>query len=121
MDSSFCVEALLDAFECAGDEPKIFNTDQGSQFTSLTFTSKLKDRNILISMDGKGRALDNVFIERLWRTLKYEEVYLKGYSSVAELRSSLAEDFDFYCNERPHQALDGQTPASVYHAAGLAA
>jgi putative transposase len=121
MDSSFCVEALLGAFECAGDAPKIFNTDQGAQFTSLAFTSKLEDRNIQISMDGKGRALDNVFIERLWRTLKYEEVYLKRYDSVAELRSSLAGYFDFYCNERPHQALDGQTPASVYHAAVLAA
>lgn len=121
MDSSFCVEALLGAFECAGDTPKIFNTDQGAQFTSLAFTSKLEDRNIQISMDGKGRALDNVFIERLWRTLKYEEVYLKSYDSVAELRSSLADYFDFYCNERPHQALDGQTPASVYRAAILAA
>ena len=121
MDGSFCVEALLGAFECSSHKPQIFNTDQGAQFTSLAFTSELESRNVQISMDGKGRALDNVFIERLWRTVKYEEVYLKSYDNVAELRSSLANYFDFYCNERPHQALAGQTPASVYKAAPLAA
>jgi len=121
MDSSFCVEALLGALECSGVKPEIFNTDQGSQFSSRTFTSELDSRSVQISMDGKGRALANVFIERLWRSLKYEEVYLKSYDSVAELRSSLASYFDFYCNERPNQALAGQTPASVYKAATLAA
>jgi putative transposase len=121
MDSRFCVDALLGALSCSSCQPEIFNTDQGSQFTSHAFTSELELRKVHISMDGKGRALDNVFIERLWRTLKYEEVYLKSYDSVAELRSSLEGYFDFYCNERPHQALAGQTPASVYHAATQAA
>lgn len=121
MDSSFCVEALLGALRCSSLKPEIFNTDQGAQFTSVAFTSELESRGIGISMDGKGRALDNVFIERLWRTLKYEEVYLKSYDSVADLRSSLESYFDFYCNERPHRALAGQTPASVYQAAILAA
>lgn len=121
MDSSFCVEALKGAFECSTSEPEIFNTDQGSQFTSQAFTSELECRDIQVSMDGKGRALDNVFIERLWRTVKYEEVYLKSYESVAELRGSLESYFDFYCNKRPHQALAGQTPASVYNAAIQAA
>ena len=121
MDSSFCVDALLGALKRSGLQPDIFNTDQGSQFTSHAFTSELESRGIRISMDGKGRALDNVFIERLWRSLKYEEVYLKSYDSVTDLRSSLETYFDFYCNERPHQALAGQTPASVYQAAILAA
>lgn len=100
MDSRFCVDALLGAFDCANSKPEVFNSDQGSQFTSLAFTSELESRDIQISMDGKGRALDNVFIERLWRTLKYEEVYLKSYESVAELRSNLECYFDFYSNER---------------------
>lgn len=121
MDSRFCIDALLDAFDYSNSKPEVFNSDQGSQFTSLAFTSELECRDIQISMDGKGRALDNVFIERLWRTLKYEEVYLKSYESVAELRSSLESYFDFYSNERPHQALAGQTPASVYKTAILAA
>lgn len=121
MDSSFCVEALLGALEYSTCKPEIFNTDQGSQFTSLAFTSELASRDIQISMDGKGRALDNVFIERLWRTLKYEEIYLKSYESVSELRSSLETYFGFYGYQRPHQALAGQTPASVYQAATLAA
>lgn len=121
MDSSFCVEALLGALEYSACKPEIFNTDQGSQFTSVAFTSELASRNIQISMDGKGRALDNVFIERLWRTLKYEEVYLKSYECVADLRSSLESYLNFYGHQRPHQALAGQTPASVYHAAKVAA
>jgi putative transposase len=121
MDSSFCVEALLRALEYSTCKPEIFNTDQGSQFTSLAFTSELASRDIQISMDGKGRALDNVFIERLWRTLKYEEIYLKSYESVSELRSSLETYFGFYGYQRPHQALAGQAPASVYQAATLAA
>lgn len=121
LDSSFCVAALLDAFESTQARPEVFNTDQGSQFTSLAFTSQLESRDVQISMDGKGRALDNVFIERLWRTVKYEEVYLKSYANVADLRSSLKKYFDFYSNARPHQALDGKTPASVYVAASTAA
>ena len=121
LDSSFCVAALLEALELTGVQPDVFNTDQGSQFTSLAFTSQLESRGIQISMDGKGRALDNVFIERLWRSVKYEEIYLKSYVNVAELRTSLTAYFDFYCNQRPHQALDGKTPASVYVAASTAA
>ena len=121
LDSRFCVEALLEAFASTKRQPEIFNTDQGSQFTSRGFTSELEARGIKISMDGKGRALDNVFIERLWRTVKYEEVYLKSYNDVADLRSSLTKYFAFYCCERPHQALDGKTPASVYRASSTAA
>lgn len=102
LDGRFCIEALLDAFASTKRQPEMFNTDQGSQFTSRSFTSELESRGIKISMDGKGRALDNVFIERLWRTVKYEEVYLKSYDSVADLRSSLTKYFAFYCCERPH-------------------
>lgn len=121
MDSNFCIDALQHALEHWPCKPKIFNTDQGSQFTSHAFTSELTSRDIQISMDGKGRALDNVFIERLWRTLKYEEIYLKSYESVAELRNSLVTYFNFYGYERPHQALAGQTPAKVYLTATKAA
>ena len=95
-------------------EPAIFNTDQGSQFTSPVFTQRLLDREILISMDGRGRALDNVFIERLWRSVKYENIYLNDYQSVAELTQGLGNYFEFYNHERPHSALDGQTPVEVH-------
>lgn len=112
MDVDFCLEALEEAF--AFGRPEIFNTDQGSQFTCREFTGALKSQGIAISMDGKGRAIDNVMIERLWRTVKYEEVYLKDYASGADCRKSLASYFDFYDHERAHQALDRQTPWAVY-------
>ena len=115
MDSDFCVNALERACRLYG-KPLIFNTDQGSQFTSETFTSVLKSQGIQISMDGKGRATDNIFIERLWRSVKYEEVYLNEYSSVKELKQRLGQYFHYYNHERPHQSLDGQVPSSVYNA-----
>ena len=102
MESDFCVEALKEAIDRYG-KPEIFNTDQGSQFTSDDFTSVLKDAQIKISMNGKGRWLDNVFIERLWRSLKYEEVYLKAHESVREARRSIRTWIDFYNSERTHQ------------------
>jgi len=113
MDTSFCVSALERAIRLYGT-PGIFNTDQGSQFTSELFTRVLKQHKIKISMDGKGRWMDNVFIERLWRSVKYEEVYLKDYSSVAELRRGLNHYFHYYNDERTHQSLDNLTPAEVY-------
>jgi len=113
MESDFCVSALESALRLHG-RPDIFNTDQGSQFTSNDFTGALKDAEVLISMDGKGRAMDNIFIERLWRSVKYEEVYLKEYASVRELIQSLKAYFDFYNNQRPHNSLGGKTPAEVY-------
>lgn len=116
MDSSFCVDALEEAIDKFGC-PEIFNTDQGAQFTCEEFTSVLKQRDIKISMDGKGRWIDNVFVERLWRSVKYEEVYLKAYDSVAEAKRSLAQYFDFYNFRRRHQSLDGQTPDTVYNQA----
>ncbi len=112
LDASFCVAALEWALRKAS--PQIFNSDQGSQFTSDAFTEHLQRRGIQISMDGRGRATDNIFIERLWRTLKYEEVYLKDYGQVSEALANLREYFGFYNNERPHQSLDYQTPAAVY-------
>jgi len=123
MDTSFCVEALEEAIEKYGC-PEIFNTDQGSQFTSDDFTTVLKDDNdIKISMDGKGRWVDNVFVERLWRSMKYEEVYLNAYDSVADARESLSRYFEFYNSERRHQSLGNQTPETVYNqtAASIAA
>ena len=114
MDARFCVDALEAALEEYG-KPEIFNTDQGSQFTSEAFTSALKDNDIRISMDGKGRWVDNVFVERLWRSLKYEEVYLKGYATVAEARTSIAKYLAFFNQERRHQSLDRQTPDQVYY------
>ena len=113
METSFCVEALEEALE-KYPAPDIFNTDQGSQFTSATFISVLLDRGIAISMDGRGAWRDNVFIERLWRSVKYEEVYLRAYASVAEARASLARYFIFYNTRRPHQGLDGRTPDQAY-------
>jgi putative transposase len=113
LDTRFCVEALEEAFERFG-KPEIFNTDQGAQFTSDDFTRPLRDRGIAISMDGKGRCLDNVFVERLWRSLKYEEVYLHAYDDVAEARAGIGRYFAFYNDERAHQSLGYQTPASFY-------
>ncbi len=112
MDVDFCVGALEDALHQGA--PEIFNTDQGSQFTSREFTGLLKSNDIAISMDGKGRAIDNVMIERLWRTVKYEEVYLKEYVEGTDLHKGLKSYFRFYSNERRHQSLDRQTPAEVY-------
>ena len=118
LDPDFCVEALQEALDGYG-APEIFNTDQGSQFTSEAFTDVLRASEITISMDGKGRWLDNVFIERLWRSLKYEEVYLKAYESVAEARRSIGDYFAFYNQERRHQALERLTPDEVYTGAAL--
>jgi putative transposase len=112
MDTTFVIEALEEALEKG--RPEIFNTDQGSQFTSRDFTSKLTEASIEISMDGRGRATDNVFIERLWRTVKYEEIYLKDYSSGDETNSSLSRFFNYYDYNRPHQGLNNQTPWEVY-------
>ena len=112
LDTSFCLEALDRALKLA--TPEIFNSDQGVQFTSAEFTDRLKAAEIRISWDGRGRALDNIFVERLWRSVKYEEVYLKDYQRVADAVSNLQEYFTFYNQERLHQALDYQTPAQVY-------
>ena len=112
LDSSFCVSALDRALRQG--HPDIFNSDQGSQFTSEVFTERLKERGIQISMDGRGRALDNIFVERLWRSVKYEEVYLKDYRSVLEASQGLRAYFEFYNGERLHQSLNYKTPAAVY-------
>jgi len=112
MDESFCSSALERAFRSHG-KADIFNTDQESQFTSKRFTGLLTDQNVRISMGGKGRWADNLFLERLWRCVKYEEVYLDEYQSAQELRKSLKAYFEFYNFERPHQSLKGQTPAEV--------
>jgi putative transposase len=113
MDESFCISALERALRLY-PKPEIFNTDQGSQFTGQAFTGTLKEAGIKISMDGKGRALDNIMVERLWRSVKYEEIYLKEYADVEALRKSLSTYFYFYNNERPHQTFDGQVPMEVY-------
>ena len=112
LDAGFCVEALKEALRKG--KPEIFNTDQGAQFTSEAFTGLLEQHGVRISMDGKGSYNDNLFIERLWRTVKYEEVYLKAYQDGREARSSLGQYFHFYNNERPHQALGYKTPAEVF-------
>ncbi len=112
LDTHFCVEALEAALSIG--QPEIFNTDQGSQFTSLQFTGILEDRNIRISMDGRGRVFDNIFVERLWRSVKYEEVYLKDYQTPAEAYRGLAGYFEFYNTERLHQALNYGTPQEAY-------
>lgn len=114
MDSRFCLTALEEAIAKYG-APEIFNTDQGSQFTCQDWIDSLLDANIQISMDGKGRFLDNIFVERIWRTVKYEDIYLKRYETVRELKSGLDEYIGFYNTRRIHQALDYQTPADVYH------
>ena len=113
METAFCIEALHEAINRYG-RPEIFNTDQGAQFTSDDFTAVLKDAKIKISMDGKGRWMDNVFIERVWRSLKYEEVYLKAYETVKEARESIKTYLAFYNSERTHQSLDRQTPDEAY-------
>jgi len=113
LDAAFCVEALKEALVIG--TPDIFNTDQGSQFTSKEFTNILKDHHIAISMDGKGRVFDNIFIERLWRTVKYEEIYLKDYANVREAIQGLSDFFKRYNEERPHSALGDKTPYEVYY------
>jgi putative transposase len=114
LDGRFCLAALDEALSLS--RPEVFNTDQGCQFTSQTFTSRLAEAGVAISMDGRGRALDNVFIERLWRSVKYEEVYLRDYASVSEAEKSLGAYFMFYNERRRHQALGYRTPAAVYAA-----
>ena len=114
MDTGFCVAALEEAISMYG-APEIFNTDQGSQFTSEAFTGVLKAHRVQISMDGKGRWLDNVYVERLWRILKYEEVYLKAYTDVAEAAESIGSYLRYFNNERRHQSLDRRTPDDVFY------
>jgi putative transposase len=113
MEAAFCVETLEDALARHG-KPDIFNTDQGSQFTGAAFTGALTDNGIAISMDGKGAWRDNVFVERLWRSVKYEEVYLRAYDSVSEARASIGRYLNFYNGRRPHSSLDGVTPDQAY-------
>ena len=113
MEAAFCVETLEEALVKHG-KPAIFNTDQGSQFTGAAFTGVLTNNGVAISMDGKGAWRDNVFVERLWRSVKYEEVYLKAYDSVSEARASIGRYLDFYNARRPHSSLDGITPDQVY-------
>ena len=113
MEAAFCIDCLEDALRTHG-KPEIFNSDQGSQFTSTAFTGVLKRAGVAISMDGRGRVFDNIFVERLWRNVKYEDVYPKGYATVGELTIGLAQYFTLYNGERPHQALGNRTPALVY-------
>jgi putative transposase len=113
LEAGFCVDCLEDALRTHG-RPEIFNSDQGSQFTSDAFTGVLLDAGIVISMDGRGRALDNIFVERLWRSVKHEDVYLKGYATLTELLLGLTAYFAFYNHERPHQALGNRTPEAVH-------
>ena len=115
METDFCLEALNEAFAKYG-QPEIFNTDQGSQFTSADFTDALKARGIQISMDGKGSWRDNVFVERLWRSIKYEEVYLHAYDSVGQAKAGIGRYIEFYNSRRPHTALDKKTPDEFYFA-----
>jgi putative transposase len=116
MDATFCVDCLEDALKQHG-QPEVFNSDQGSQFTSAAFTDVLKLEGITISMDGRGRAFDNIFVERLWRTIKYEDIYLNGYANMYNLTLGLTEYFAFYNAERPHQSLSYLTPDRVYKSA----
>jgi putative transposase len=115
IDSGFCVEALEEALLRHG-KPKIFNTDQGSQFTSAAFTGRLEAASVAISMDGRGRFMDNIFIERLWRSIKYEEVHLKAYADGREARAGISSWMTFYNFRRPHQAMDNQMPMAVWRA-----
>jgi putative transposase len=112
LDTGFCLEALERALEAG--RPEIFNADQGVQFTSLAFTTRLERAGIAISMDGRGRALDNIFVERLWRSVKYEDIYLKDYATVPALTAGLGSYFQFYNHERPHQSLAYRAPAEVH-------
>ena len=116
MEAPFCIEALEKAFRWG--RPEVFNSDQGSQFTSEKFTGVLEGRGVAVSMDGRGRCLDNIFIERLWRSLKYEEVYLRDYRLVPEARAGIGRYFQFYNYERPHQSLEYRTPADLYRSRG---
>jgi len=116
LEADFCVEALRDAMHRFG-QPEIFNTDQGVQFTSAPFLTELETQGVRISMDGKGRFLDNIFIERLWRSLKYEEVFIKAYGSAREARLGIGRWLAFYNDDRPHQALDYRTPRAVFEGA----
>ncbi len=116
MDGSVCLEALDESLAVA--RPEIINSDQGSQFTAAVFTGRLEKCGVAISMDGRGRALDNVYVERLWRSVKYEEVYLRDYADCWEAERSLRSYFEFYCRRRIHQALGYRTPAEVYFGAG---
>jgi putative transposase len=113
LDTAFCLEALDEALKI--NQPEIFNSDQGCQFTSEAYTGRLRDAGIKISMDGRGRVFDNIFIERLWRSLKYEDIYIKDYQTVMELSAGLDSYFQFYNYERPHQSLEDKTPAMVYY------
>jgi len=113
LDNIFCINALEEALKLS--QPEIFNTDQGVQFTSRSFTEQLESADVKISMDGRGRVFDNIFIERLWRTVKYEDIYLKNYDTVTELAQGLERYFRFYNNERFHQSLDYRTPVQVYY------
>lgn len=113
LDAAFCVSALATAL--AHNQPEIFNTDQGAQFTSRTFTEVLEGAGVQISMDGRGRALDNVFVERLWRTVKYDNVYPRGYETAIDLAVGLTDFFEFYGHQRPHSSLGYRTPAEVYY------
>lgn len=113
LEKEFCIDALNRALLIS--KPEVFNSDQGPQYTSEDFIDVLKKDDIRISMDGRGRLYDNIFVERLWRTVKYEEVYLHDYWSVSEARERLADYFDFYNNERPHASLEYQTPQEVYY------
>lgn len=112
LEGYFCIDALEEALSI--NKPEIFNTDQGSQFTAKAFTSRLQEAGIAVSMDGRGRALDNVFVERLWRTVKYEDIYLRDYASGLELKQGLSNYFDFYRHQRPHSSLGYRTPAELY-------
>jgi putative transposase len=112
LETSFCAAALDWALQQG--QPEIFNTDQGAQFTSEAFTSRLEKHGVKISMDGRGRAMDNIFIERLWRTVKYEDIFLHDYTDVGEVIAGLKRYFRFYNHERPHQSLGNRTPAEVY-------
>ncbi len=113
IDTEFCLAALEKALKIA--TPEIFNTDQGSQFTSIDFTKRLHDQDIRVSMDGRGRALDNVIVERLWRSIKYEEVYLHSYETIKEARQNIRNYIEFYNEERLHQALNYQTPKEIHY------
>ena len=117
LDGWFCLDALRLALQVA--QPDIFNTDQGVQFTAHAFTDELEAAHVRISMDGRGRAFDNIFVERLWRTVKYEDIYIKGYSSVPALETGLEEYFQFYNYQRPHQSLDYRVPADAYFAVNI--
>jgi putative transposase len=116
MEAVFCVDCLEEAIRLY-DKPDVFNSDQGSQFTSVAFTGVLEREGIVISMDGRGRVFDNIFVERLWRNVKYEDVYLKAYATMSELMVGLSQYFAFYNGERPHQSLGNQTPDVVYRTA----